>query len=1149
VNPKRSPLALVSLALWLVVAIVLTEAVGFAAQAPSGSSWQGAAMPELPTPLPAPQISKLLKRTDELFNSVNPRDALKIADRALAIADGSHDFEGLAEASAARAKILRALGQWAESVDASLVAAKAYVRVGSPNGIEELVRAAVILQKEEPDRARELVASAVQIAKTETTRPYLAAHQMVTVAMSIAEQGNVPVSQELFETALPILDKVAPDSGDLVNCQFNLALAYRDSGDWQKAKDSFRQTLNFFDKHPPGSSTLVQILSELAIAYGELQEFDQQEECIRRATELSNKLDPETDSAADALASLGKVEFSRGRSEKAKNLGERALILYLGQGVIPERGVEMLNWLASIALWQGKLGKAQKYAQNALSIQLQNRESALTPLTADIYDSLGEIAEFEANWNAAGYYYRKALDIREQFGPETSSLANSYAELGALAVNQQDFEFGTERLRKSMEILERIEPGSVRIADVSVVLAQLALMQEPADLGAAGKLLEQAEKIYAMNQGSVSDYFSFSLLHTELGRLEFSRGNLDAAEKELSQALEAQKRSGVRSRMQAGTLHLLAMVKERQQNIPEAEIFAQQAWETVRDFGAQVEGEETRDRFDSSVGVFARSLLRYQLKQGEIDSAFLTLEQGRAQALRRLLSERRNALASEGFTPEQTVTLAALQKSKEILQRALTGEEVAREAVISLEQSKQPNDISIVSAKKTLETKIERRKEEDIAYSHAQEKGDLMWQAIRQTVPSFQDHTVSLDQAEAIIPPDAVYLAFSVGKEETELFIVRPRSEHGSSDSALAGSPITNPALTVHSIHVSVEQLTESCRRLRNLARREGSDLNEVSRAARELFSLLFPGEAASTVLKAKRLIISPDGPLWDVPFALLAPDGDSSPTYLGNDRPISFAQSLTLYAEGISNRKTGISSARPVALIVGDPDFGQGSSMVAAGKASEAPSEYSLVVGSEPPDPLPETRAEATEVAGLYKTTPILGKEATEAAVRKTIEQADVIHFATHGYLDLEFGMSSGILLSRSEKRQPPGETSNDGVLQAWEVFSEFKLKADIVVLSACDTGKGENVYGEGIIGLTRAFQYAGAHSIVASLWKVSDASTVQLMKNFHANLCLGLDKDEALQKAMNGLQRNKKTAHPYYWAPFFLIGDPTPLSFTGAK
>ena len=133
---------------------------------------------------------------------------------------------------------------------------------------------------------------------------------------------------------------------------------------------------------------------------------------------------------------------------------------------------------------------------------------------------------------------------------------------------------------------------------------------------------------------------------------------------------------------------------------------------------------------------------------------------------------------------------------------------------------------------------------------------------------------------------------------------------------------------------------------------------------------------------------------------------------------------------------------------------------------------------------------------------------------------------------------MASCVVLTMPEKEPEIGATMNDGVLQAWEIYSQLKLKAELVVLSACDTGRGANIAGEGIVGLTRALQYAGARSIVASQWSVADESTRRLMVAFHEKLRQGLAKDEALRQAMAVVRRDPRTAHPYFWAPFFLTG-----------
>jgi CHAT domain-containing protein len=233
----------------------------------------------------------------------------------------------------------------------------------------------------------------------------------------------------------------------------------------------------------------------------------------------------------------------------------------------------------------------------------------------------------------------------------------------------------------------------------------------------------------------------------------------------------------------------------------------------------------------------------------------------------------------------------------------------------------------------------------------------------------------------------------------------------------------------------------------------------------------------------------------------------------------------------------------RLVALVVGDPIFARKPIQRTAARTRD------LVVRGErtifslngsAPARLPGTRSEAAVIAHLYGSEPLTGESATEAALRQRIGEADVIHLATHGYLLPLRPMSSGVLLTVPRKEPAIGNTENDGVLQAWEIRSELKLRAEVVVLSACETGLGENVAAEGIVGMTRALQYAGARSIVASQWKVPDESTRMLMMAFHRKLREGMAKDEALRQAMVAVRSKAGMGHPYYWAAFCLSGDP---------
>jgi CHAT domain-containing protein len=157
------------------------------------------------------------------------------------------------------------------------------------------------------------------------------------------------------------------------------------------------------------------------------------------------------------------------------------------------------------------------------------------------------------------------------------------------------------------------------------------------------------------------------------------------------------------------------------------------------------------------------------------------------------------------------------------------------------------------------------------------------------------------------------------------------------------------------------------------------------------------------------------------------------------------------------------------------------------------------------------------------------------ETALNKDLGQYRIVHFATHGLLDNEHPELSGLVLSLVDKDGKP----RDGFLDLEDVYN-LTLPADLVVLSACETGLGKQINGEGLIGLTRGFMYAGASRVVASLWKVDDVATAELMGRFYrAMLEEGLRPAAALRRAQIEMQQQKRWADPYYWAAFTIQGD----------
>jgi CHAT domain-containing protein/uncharacterized protein HemY len=252
-----------------------------------------------------------------------------------------------------------------------------------------------------------------------------------------------------------------------------------------------------------------------------------------------------------------------------------------------------------------------------------------------------------------------------------------------------------------------------------------------------------------------------------------------------------------------------------------------------------------------------------------------------------------------------------------------------------------------------------------------------------------------------------------------------------------------------------------------------------------------------------QRVIFLPQGELFLVPFAALP---NAQGTYLIERHTLSTAPSIQTLALTHDRAKQAKSTQR--AVVVGDPKMPRlGDGVLSA---------------------LPGARQEAIAIAKRLNATPLLGEQATKSAVLAQIQSADVIHLATHGMLDTVQGdMPGAIALA------PNGQDS--GLLSASEIF-DLKLNARLVVLSACDTGRGD-ITGDGVVGLSRSWVAAGASSVLVSLWAVDDGSTQHLMGEFYHHLSQTTDKAQALRQAM--LKTIQRYPNPVDWAAFTLVGE----------
>jgi CHAT domain-containing protein/tetratricopeptide (TPR) repeat protein len=287
-------------------------------------------------------------------------------------------------------------------------------------------------------------------------------------------------------------------------------------------------------------------------------------------------------------------------------------------------------------------------------------------------------------------------------------------------------------------------------------------------------------------------------------------------------------------------------------------------------------------------------------------------------------------------------------------------------------------------------------------------------------------------------------------------------------------------------------------------ANAKNSNLQQLHRLLIEPIANLLP------TAEDARIIFIPQQELFAVPFSALQ---DSTGRFLIEKHPILTAPSIQVLQLTHQQRQRVPSTAKDV-LLVGNPIMPS-----VANKSGDAPQQLPQ---------LPGTAAEVKAIASLFQANSIIGKDATKQTILPLLAKARIAHFATHGILDDIRGLGSAIALT------PTG--NDNGLLTAEEIF-DLKLNADLVVISACNTGKGR-ITGDGVIGLSRSLMNAGVPSLVVSLWSVNDRSTTTLMTEFYRNLQQKkLDKARSLQKAMQSMIQNNYS--PYDWAAFNLIGN----------
>lgn len=772
----------------------------------------------------------------------------------------------------------------------------------------------------------------------------------------------------------------------------------------------------------------------------------------------------------------------------------------------------------------------------------QLREAFALHEVGMIYGDIGQYQSALDAYAEASIIY-KALGIRRG---EASALNNIGWIFGELGDNQKSLET-YDRVAEAYQTIGDVDP--VLISSMAASYAKLGQYQRALEIHfrvmearrAAGdeaglaltlnnigncydKLGDKAKALDYYNQAlplmfkAGEDFYTATTLN-HLGVLFRNRGEFEKALTYFNDAL-ARRRNVSDWRNVAVTLADIARLERNRGNFNEARKRIEEAIAIAEGLRAKVASQRLRASYFASVQQFRELYIDLLMRlhkenpAGGFDrAAFDASEQGRARSLLELLKE-------AGTEIRHGVDTSLLER-----ERAL-GQLIAEKA---------QSQMSLLSKPHTPEQAAIAAKEIAALTTDYEQVQGRIRNASPQYAALVQPVPLGLRETQTqVLDADTLLLEYSLGEERSYLWAV-------ASDSIKSFELPKRSVIEPEARHV-YELLTARNQTVPNESltqRRQRLELSEAeyAKAAASLSQMLL-GPVASE-LKNKRLLIVSDGVLQYVPFSGLPDPANASP--LISTHEIVTAPSVSVVGslrQETINRKP----AKKTLAVLADPVFSKDDPRLAtAGRsvtsAHAVRSSSELNLGNL--QRLRFSRQEADEIIRLASNDQKL--RALDFAANRTLAtsselgQYRIVHFATHGLINNQVPELSGIVLSLVDEH---GRSQN-GFLRLYDLYN-LKLSADLVVLSACQMALGQEIKGEGLVGLTRGFMYAGSPRVIASLWQIDDRASAEFMKRFYQSLLVQkLRPAAALKAAQVSMQNDKRWHSPHYWAAFTLQGE----------
>jgi len=822
------------------------------------------------------------------------------------------------------------------------------------------------------------------------------------------------------------------------------------------------------------------------------EQYPQSIKCFAAAIELARSVNS-PDHEAKCLRQLSSTYWQINDYSSFYLLSSRALELATSLNHKKEQGycynnIGLYYW--KIDSYNNSLTFYEKALEVAKGTNADQNES-------DCLNNIGLIYRDMGNYDKALDFLSQALKLDQSLGNkqkisiDLNNIGATYRNKGLLSGKQEDYTSAKANLNHCLDLARKLGDRNTEIR----VLNNIGAVHS--DLSNFAEASEYFKQSYHIAQ-AIEDKESMSMILNNLGIVHSNIGNIEESTSFFRQAIHiAQDIHGGQvlweAYLEIGNAYKKQdHIKEALQNYRSsiAVIESIRSSISLEELKASYLGSDKRiDAYQNSIDLLAnQSVLLADRTYGA--EAFNYLERAKARAFL-------DSFEVSEVNVSQGIDLKLAKKEKEIM----------RQISQSYTQLLGPNLGS--DAKNGVLIKIKELEEES----------DRLKREIRTTSPAYANlkypEVITYDEArKTLVDKNTTFFAYSLGKERSYVFVL---SEAGLKVFAA-------PA------RKTLQQQVAEYRKIIS-----DKDNHDFSLGYVLFKELVLPGLDKNT----KRIVFVPDDILNLLPFETLVSNAGTN-RWLVQDHPVSYVPSLSSLRELNRRRSALRMEPHKDLLALGDPFYGANEE----GRRNASQDIFQDFYSNSSINffRLKYSGLEIQKIAAAFKpsrTDAFQRKEATEDRLKaEPLTNYRIIHFATHGLIDDKKPARSSIILALD---QDPGE---DGFLQMREIFN-LRMNADLVTLSACQTGLGQFIRGEGIEGLSRAFFYAGAASVLMSLWAVNDEATYQLMERFYRHLMGAETPMNALRQAKLEMIGSGVLSHPYYWAGFILNGKADAVIF----